>query len=320
MDSTVSEAHLSKSVFIATLRNPNYAKLLTGQVIAAFGDRINQTALLSIIVYETHQIIKHSADIMFWAVMPSVALGLFAVALIDRWNRQKTMVVSDTVRAILAASLPVLWFYMPHHYTIYTIAFLIGTFGALFAPCRLAIIPNLVPPELLMSANAIASQAGTVATLIAMPISGWIVESFGRNMSFSINAITYLISAMFVLRLKPFGNTLAATPSIEVHRSHPLDDFRSGIKYIWKTPSILFYVVFTGVTQCLVAIFFVCFLGYGVDVISQKTDQKILITTLLFGALGAGMVIGALWLGRYSKLAERFLWPMIMMGCAGVGI
>ncbi len=283
-------------------------------MIAAFGDRINQTALLSIVVYVMGNTAKFSADIMFWAILPAVILGPFAVILIDRWDRQRTMVVSDSARAILALSLPILMFYVHHHYVIYAVVFLMGTFSALFAPSRLAIIPSLVPRELLMPANAIASQAGTVATLIAMPVGGWIVENCGRNMSFVINAITYLVSACLILALRPSQDKGFRSGIGRLHR--PMEDLRLGLQFIWKAQAVFFYILFSGLTQCLVAIFFVCFFSYGVDILGQTVGG----TNLLFGSLGLGMAGGALWLGRFSKFGERFLWPMMMLMGSGFGI
>ena len=167
------------------MRHPNYAKLLTGQVVAAFGDRINQIAILNIVIGTGHTS-KYSADIMFWATLPAVVLGPFAVALIDRWNRRKTMFTSDMARAILVMSIPILMIYIHHHYVIYFLVFLLGIFSALFGACRLAIMPSLIPQNFLMSANAISSQAGNIGTLVAVPLGTGIVSSFGQNTSFLI--------------------------------------------------------------------------------------------------------------------------------------
>jgi len=312
LNSSVSS---SRSVFAATLCNPNYAKLLTGQIIAAFGDGINRTALLGIViyVYGSANTVKYSADIFFWAMLPPVVLGLFAGALIDRWDRQRTMMVSDATRAILAASLPVVMIYLPHHYAIYTVVFLMGTFGALFAPARMAIMPNLVPREFLLPGNAISSQAGTVATTIAMPIGALIVENCHREVSFAINGLTYLFSIVFIQRLRPIQHQKSALQS----GSSPWEDLKAGLKYIRTHPPILFYVVFTGLTQCLVSMFFISFLDYGVNVIGKTMVQKVFPPILLFGALAGGMAVGAMWLGWYSKMGERFQWPMMMLVVAG---
>ncbi|MBI4028567.1 MAG: MFS transporter [Verrucomicrobia bacterium] len=288
-------------------------------MIAAFGDRINQTALLSIVVYTTGNTAKYSADIMFWAVAPAVALGPFAAALIDRWDRQRLMVISNVARSFLAAGLPLLMLQIKHHYAIYAVVFLMGAFATVFTPSRLALMPRLAPDRLMLPANALLSQAGTVATLAAMPVSGYIVERFGRETSFFLNGLTYLAAAAFIWTLRPLPS-VAREGHGEGTGHSPLEEIRAGLRYIRNTRAVLFYVIFTGLTQCLVAVFFVCFLSYGADVVGSRVGTRVLVTNLLFGAMGVGMAAGAVWLGRFPKWSERFWWPMVMMVCTGLGM
>jgi len=306
---------ISKSQFFVTLSHPNYAKLLVGQVIAACGDRLYQTALLSIAFLKGNTA-KYSADILFWTVLPAVLLSPFAVALIDRFDRRRAMLTSDLGRAALVAIFPLLSMLISHHYLIYAIAFLLGSFGALFVPCRLAIMPNLGPRELLMSANAITSQAGTVATLIAMPVAGWLVDHWGVHPSFYINSLTFLCSAILIWLLRP----TVSVEKISRTEFNPWKDFLEGFRHIWEKKGVLCYVLFTGLTQCLVAVFFVCFLSYGKEVVGLHLKDKVFVTTLLFLALGVGMMFGVLWLTCFPKRAERFMFPMFMLAAAGLGI
>jgi MFS family permease len=259
-----------------------------------------------------------------------VILGPFAIAMIDRWNRQKTMIVSDLCRAVLVSLFPLFLIYEGHHYVVYTLVFFIGTFSALFAPSRLAIMPALVPGILLLSANAIASQAGTVASLIAMPIGERIIHFVGVKAAFWINVATYLISAFFIWRLRPTITDAEAERLQKVH--HPVQDLKLGLKYTVHNQPVLFYVLFTVFTQAMVAIFFVTFLEYGstifrpadlplgVPVPEEQTRSMLRGTMMLFGALALGMVCAALWLGRFARIAEKFLFPSWMMCLAGLAI
>ncbi len=302
----------SRSVFRATLRQPNYAKLLIGSVVAASGDRINQIALLSIVVNDMNNTAKYSADIMFWAILPAVVLGPFVVALIDRWDRQRTMVTSDVARACLVVSLPILMGWIHHHYVIYTIVFLIGTFSAFFAPCRQAILPRLVPKEMLVPSNGILSQAGNVGTLLGVSAGSLILRFCGRDSSFYVNGLTYIASALLILSLRPNRNDEVKGGE----RPHPVEDLRLGLQYIRATPPVFFCVVFFGLLQCLVAVFIVCFLSYGNEILRLKAIG----ICLLFGAMGLGMGAGAWWLARFPKMCGRFSWPMWMIMGSGAGM
>ena len=312
----VSQSFSSKgpsgfSVFAAVLRDANCAKLLSSQVLAALGDRINQIAIFSIIIDQLKNTAKYSADILFWAVLPSVALGPFTLALVDRWNRQRTMIASDLARAILVASLPLLIIFVQHHYIIYAVVFWVGAFTAIFNPCRLAILPNLVSSKLLMPANVISSQAGVIASVVVMPIGAYLVGSLGKNVCFLINAVTYGISAFLIWRLRV--NPAFDDPTKPRETRHPVKELQTGLLYIWRTRPVLVYVVFFALIQFLVGIFFICFLSYTVDVLGLE----LLGPALLFVVLSFGMAAGALVLGRSSVEKGGYLLPMIAAAASG---
>lgn len=256
------------------------------------------------------RVAKYSADILFWAVLPAVVLSPFALALVDRWNRQRTMIVSDLARALLVASLPLFMGWIHHHYVVYTVVFLVWSFSSIFAPCRLAILPNLLPRHLLLPANAIFSQAVNGATLLGMIAGGSIVRYLGCTIGFLTNAVTYLVSAGFIWSLHPSVGEGAK------ESARPIDDFRDGLRFVWQTPRIRFQVIFFGIVQCLVAIFFVCFLSYSTDVLRQTVQG----TPLLFAAVGIGMAGGAVCLGHCHALEEIQVLPMLMMAVTGVGM
>ncbi|MCC7519146.1 MAG: MFS transporter [Verrucomicrobiae bacterium] len=313
MDSGFTTDRQRRSVLIETICIPNYARLLAGQVIAAFGDRINQAALLAIVVYVTGNTAKYSADIIFFGVLPYVALGPFAVASVDRLDRRRAMIGADLARALLAGIFPLVFFGVPHPYVVYTFVFLMGACGAIFTPCRLALVPRLVPVPNLLPANAVASQAGTAATLASVPVAGWIVENFGRTSSFLINSATYLISAWFLLRiLLPQRDEAAAVAP----RARPLEELRLGMEYLSRYREVAASVVVYAVAQGLVGVFIPTFFSYSVDVLGQTVGG----TYLLFGAIGLGSGAGAVWMGSRPQRFEGALWPLLMMGASGAGM
>lgn len=309
------DLQIAKADLLATVKDRNFSKLLAGQMIAAAGDRINQAALLSIVVYLWGNTAKYSADLMFWAALPRPIFSLFAIAIIDRLNMKHAMVFSDLARAVLAASIPLVMLLIHHHYSIYAVVFLIGVFSALFLPCKLAIMPNLLERKLLMSANAISSQAGAFATLLSMPIAGWIAENMGRNTSFLINAMTYLCSAYFVWNLRPSVEPRSNNVPVEHRKVEPLREFTEGLKFMGNDASVVFYVVLSGCIYFLSGVFMVCFLSYSVDILGQTVGG----TNLLFAALGVGMIAGALGLVYAGKKAESFVFPLLMMLPVGAG-
>lgn len=312
MDPGPTPDRARRSIFLETVRIPNYARLLVGQIIAAFGDRINQAALLAIVVYVTGNTAKYSADITFFGVLPYVAFGPFAMAFVDRLDRRRAMVGADLARAIFAAAFPAVFWAIPHPYVVYALVFLMGACGALFTPCRLALIPRLVPANALLPANAIASQAGTIATLASLPVAGWIVENFGRTSGFLINAATYLASAFFLLRLTLTDATVARVAAVP----RPMQDLRLGLAELVRRRDVAASVAAYAVAQGLVGLFIPAFFSYAIDVLGQTVGG----TYLLFGAIGLGTGLGAVWMGSRPERFEGALWPLFMMGVCGAGM
>lgn len=313
MDSGATSDRLRRSAFLETVSIPNYARLLVGQIIAAFGDRINQAALLAIVVYVTGNTAKYSADITFFGVLPYVAFGPFAMAFVDRLDRRRAMVGADLARALFAAAFPAVFLAVPHPYMVYALVFLMGACGAIFTPCRLALLPRLTPPNLLLPANAIASQAGTIATLASLPVAGWIVENFGRTSGFLINAAIYLASAFFLLRLAlPCGAAAArVAPSLR-----PMQELRLGLEDLARRRDVASSVAAYAAAQGLVGLFLPAFFSYAIDVLGQTVGG----TYLLFGAIGLGTGLGAVWMGSRPERFEGALWPLFMMGVCGAGM
>jgi MFS family permease len=315
---------LTKSMFITTVRNANFSKLVTAQIISAIGDRINYAALLGFVVYMWGETAKHTANIMFWNTLPRPLVALFAAAMIDRWNRKNTLITSDVARAVIVALIPVVLFVSNHYYGVYAMVFLVGVFSAIFVPARQAIMPNLVPSEMLMAANAMTSQAGTIAGLLSLIIAGWLVENLGTNPSFLVNSATYLASAWFLWKLRPSGQSVPAARAVSADplddkskaRLHVVTDFKEGLAYILAHRSVAAFIVFSAVIYFLMAVFAVSYFTYAIDVLGQTVGG----THVLFAVLGVGMVGGAAILIRNSSRETHFLLPVIMLMAAGVAL
>src|SRR5215210_5580902 len=123
-------------------QNNNYAALWLGQLVSVFGDRLHQIALLTLVGTLTSNNLGNIALVFVALGAPSLLFGLFAGALVDRWDRRRVMLIADLVRVPLVACIPllarvdVLW--------VYAIAFLLTTVGLFFKPAKDATIPNIV--------------------------------------------------------------------------------------------------------------------------------------------------------------------------------
>jgi len=94
----------------------------------------------------------------------------------------------------------------------YLCVFLAGIFGAVFNPARIAIIPQLVEPERLASANSTVASTDRTMEILGALAAGFLVANIGVA-AFYFDAATFAISALLLagLRVAPPRN-----PSVPV--------------------------------------------------------------------------------------------------------
>src|SRR6266852_2877457 len=79
--------------------------LWIGQAISYFGDMMNTTGLAIMLFLVTHSPSMVALGLIAKAA-PTVLFGLMAGALVDRFNRQRVMILTDVVRAVLTMTIP----------------------------------------------------------------------------------------------------------------------------------------------------------------------------------------------------------------------
>ena len=79
---------------ISTLRNRDFALLWLGGLISLAGDWTLNIGLPIALFALTHSILVLSVAITI-SMLPSVLFGSFAGVLVDRWDRRRTLIVSN---------------------------------------------------------------------------------------------------------------------------------------------------------------------------------------------------------------------------------
>ena len=130
--------------------------------------------------------------------VPSIFLGPLAGVLVDRWDRRRTMIACDLVRAALVLAVPLA--FEVHIGLVYAIAFALATVTLLFRPAKTAVIPAVVGDRDLVAANSALSVPETAADLIGFPIAGLIVTALVSVLgaAFVLDAGTYVVSAVLL--------------------------------------------------------------------------------------------------------------------------
>src|SRR5581483_7697902 len=115
------------------------------QVVSQVGDGMFTVGIVWLLVQRTGSGLALSGTLMA-QLLPYAVLGAAAGALADRWNRRVTMFVSDSVRGVVVALIPLLnAFDLLQLWMVPVVAFLLTAAGQFFDPAKNALIPAITP-------------------------------------------------------------------------------------------------------------------------------------------------------------------------------
>lgn len=201
----------------------SYRNLLVGRLISALG---TWTAFFAvrIALYNQTNSAWWVSILLFAELVPGVILGIAVGPLIDRWPRQKMMILSDLGGAACFGVLP----FVHSPAGICAISALAGFSAAFFRPACYAAIPNLVSKEYVVAANALLQGAENLATLMGPVIAGVGIVLLGSSTVYALNAVSFLISALLLVRV---GNGLQSHLVARIGRTH-WREVRSGFSLV----------------------------------------------------------------------------------------
>ncbi len=187
--------------------------------ISTVGDSLHQVAIMWLI-YELTGSKTATGLIGMAQYLPAVLFGVFAGAMVDRWQRKQVMIIADATRVALVALIPIL--YLSGHMTGWAlglIAFSIALFTALFYPARESIIPQLIDRSELARAGSILQGSYGFAYFVGPMMAAVLLPWARLSGLFFADAITFAVSLLFLLKLRPRPAVYAQKSSASAMRS-----------------------------------------------------------------------------------------------------
>ena len=219
------------SVYVDLIRdNLEYRRLWLARVISNFGDWFNLLASAALITSLTGAGV--AVSYLFLArFLPVFVMSPFAGVLADRYERRLIMAATDVLRAVtvlcflLIRTADQLWLL----YFLTVVQFILSS---LYTPAHSALLPSIVAPRDLVTANALDSFTWSTMLAIGSLFGGLAAAALGVAAAFVIDALTFLLAAWFVLRI-------GSVPSGDyVHRAG-FFDFVDGLRYLRSRRFIL---------------------------------------------------------------------------------
>ncbi|HKB31298.1 MAG TPA: MFS transporter [Streptosporangiaceae bacterium] len=293
----------------APLRHRDFALLWSGQSVSMAGDGIFIVAL----ALETLRVDNSPTAlslVLAARIVPTVCLLLLGGVVVDRIPRRLAMLTSDAVRGLAVATIAAgsaaggvhLW-------ALLVMSVIFGVGDAFFAPASVAIVPELLPADLLVQGSALTTTSQQVARMLAGPaLGGVIVASQGLAWAFALDAASFAVSAACLLlmtsrpRQAPSGRSIIA-------------DAREGLRYCRSQRWLWATMVAAGIAN------FAAFSPLSVLVpllVRGVLHGGPLVLGLVVAAAGVGGAVASLVAGHAGAPRRRVTAMWLGWGAAGV--
>lgn len=293
----------------AALGHRGFFALWLAHLVSRVGDSIHKIAIIWLVYEVTGDPTILSITVLA-TVLPYVVVVLPAGAIVDMVNRKHVLVVTEFVCGLVVLAIPLLG---RHEYlvpVVLVVAFVSGVMNAFFIPAQHAIIPNLIPEELLDSANSL-SEVTQSASLMLYAVGGLVVGVAGSFAAFYVNSATFLFSALVLLAVPDSSgaSNREGPTAVSTVASDVLDEVRGGLAYI-RSNRVLRIIIAT----VAVINFAVAPLSIVLAVFSSRTLDG---GSVVFGAVYASMFAGTFFGGVGVNYVKE--WVAARRGAVIVG-
>ena len=266
----------------------NYRLFFGGQLVSLIGSWISMTAT-SWLVYRLTGSAMALGVVGFAGQFPGFVMGPFAGAFLDRWDRHRVLVVTQTLSMLQSFALATLTFSgeitLP---AIITLNAVQGVVNAFDMPARQAFLPTMIPDrDDLANAIAMNSSMFNAARLVGPSIAGLTIATAGEAWCFLLDGISYFAVILALLAMTDVRRLhgKAAHPGIVEH-------LLEGWRYVFgfrPMRSLILQLAWL----CLIAMPFSVLMPVFADEILRGGPHTL---GFLMAASGLGALTGALWL------------------------
>ncbi|MFE2166026.1 MFS transporter [Streptomyces sp. NPDC059447] len=212
-----------------------FLKVWAASGVSSFGDGVYLSSLPLLAASLTRDPVLLSV-VSAAALLPWLFFGLIGGALVDRWDRRRTMWMTDAARAALlfgaVGAAAAGWIGIP---MLIVVAILLGTGQIFFETAAASYLPELLGRDPLVLKRANSRLRGTmeVTDRFVGPPAGAALFTLGRTIPLLTDAVSFLVSSLLIRSL-PAGPPKARAP-----KGSLLKDARAGAAYLMRDPLLL---------------------------------------------------------------------------------
>ncbi|MEA3077231.1 MAG: hypothetical protein QOF60_2139 [Actinomycetota bacterium] len=230
--------------------------------------------------------------------VPMMLGGVWGGVIADRFDKRRTLFVSQSILAVAAAALAVVTLTgIVQVWMVFACALFTGIGTVIDNPTRQAFVTELVGAERIANAIALNSAMFNAARIVGPALAGLLILVAGTGTCFAYNAVSYMAVIVSLTLLRPH----------ELQRGQPVGrakgQVRAGMRYAWATPELRSTILLVAVVGTFALNFTVLMPVFVSDTFHAGPGTLGLLTS----AMGAGSLVGALIAAARSKPTPRLL-------------
>jgi MFS family permease len=295
------------------LRHHDFRQLFVGDTISQLGTQLSGLALPVLAVRVLHADELQMGLLGFCEFLAFLVIGLPSGAWIDRWRKQRVLVLNDLVRAVALGSLPLAWALDALSFTqMLVVALVVGSCTVFFDVAYQSYLPDLVEPEDISEGNAKLQATQSVAMIGGPAIAGVAIRVIGAPLTIALDALSFLWSAYFVRRIDHVD-----TPAPREDRRPLHVEIREGLSFVLRHPLLWRITASTSLSNLFSSMTGALLVLYALRTLDLDEGHL----GLALGIGSAGGLLGALWaarLGRWIGEGRVIAWSVVVAGPAGV--
>ncbi len=281
-----------------------------GQAFSILGSQLVQFALIWYLTVQTGSAIVLATASMA-GMLPNVILGPFVGALVDRWNRRRIMIISDSLIALATVLLAILFALgVVEIWHIYALLFIRSLGSTFHGNAMNASTALLVPVEHLTRVQGLNQMLNGGLNIVSAPLGALLLNWLPLQGVLAIDVVSALVAVvpLFFLRIPQ-----PERPNSPDQKTTVWIDFKQGLQFILGWRGLMVIGLMTvGINFAILPAFSLLPLLVK-DYFGGNAAQL----SMVEASLGIGVFLGGGLLGVWGGFDSKIKTSMI--GLAGIG-
>ncbi|MET0590678.1 MAG: MFS transporter [Naasia sp.] len=212
-------------------QSPAYARLWAGQAVSGIGGQMTIVAV-GLHIYEITESTFAVSLVGLFALVPTIAAGLYGGALADAFDRRRVALIAASVSWLSTGTIAALaWLGLETVPTLYLLTAVTASSATILNATQSAITPRLLPRELLPAAAALGGIATGISITVGPAVAGVLVAAVGFPWTYTVDVVLF-VAAFVGIALLP---ALPPTHTSEHTRLRAIVD---GLAFLRRAPNI----------------------------------------------------------------------------------